>query len=268
MASKIRKQLKANDDRQLKKLTYQLKFLREELLDSNESFHIYKLELRDAVYSYLAELGLTESQNNSSPELPDDKPEIAVAIDDPTKQPQLEDDDDDEDIESLTDPSSKELKQLFRKIVTLTHPDKVQHMTGLSEEEMHDRFQIYQQACAAFELRLMDDLIELAIYLGIDVDIPIEIKISKIRSQIKKAEGELGGIRQAIEWTWGVNFGNNEVRARILSAVCRQLGAQGIPDDMTLKFIERYDSDDSREARRKVGERPAARKRGARPEKL
>jgi hypothetical protein len=238
-----------------------------ELLDSNESFYIYRLELRDAVYSYLTELGMATSQNNSTPDLSGDEPETAVAIDDPIYQSLLEDEDEGEDPESTLDPSSKELKQLFRKIVTLTHPDKVQHMTGLSDDEMHDRFQIYQQACTAFELRLMDDLIELAVYLSIDVDIPIEVKISKIKSQIKKADAELGGIRQTVEWTWGVNFGNNDARARILSAVCRQMGAQGIPDDMTLKFIERYDSNDSREARRKVGERPAARKSGTRPEK-
>ena len=268
MASKIRKQLKANDERQLKKLTYQLKFLREELLDHNESFHIYRLELRDAVYCYLSELGLYDSQSSPKLEPPEDK-ETGVILDNSPQPEHLDDDsiiDTSADTDAIID-DTRELRQLFRKIVMLTHPDKVQHMTGLSAEEAHDRFQIYQQACLAFELRLMDDLVELAIYLGIDVDIPIEVKINKIKSQIKKAEGELGGIRQAVEWTWGINFGNNDVRARILGAICRQMGAESVPDDMTLEFIGRYDSDDSREARRNVGERPKPRKTGSRPKR-
>lgn len=265
MASKIRKQLKPNDERQLKKLTYQLKFLREELVDCNESFHIYQLELKDAVYSYLAELG--QYDNNKKPNTGEaGNEQSGLAIDEPDKRSAATEsmpDIGDDEYKNGADP---EIKKLFRKIVMLSHPDKVLHMPGLSEEEKHDRFQIYRQACKAFENNVIDDLVELAIYLGIDVNIPITAKIGKIKSQIKKAEQELTGIRQAVEWIWGVNFGDNSLRARILAAVCRNLGAKDIKEDITIQFIKRYDSDNYRAARRKIGERPK-RKVGERPKK-
>jgi hypothetical protein len=265
VASKIRKQLKPNDERQLKKLTYQLKFLREELVDCNESFHIYQLELKDAVYSYLAELGQYNNDKNADASEASNE-QSGLAVDAPDKHsPILEDTPDigDDECKNTADP---EIKKLFRKIVTLTHPDKVLHMTGLSEEEKHDRFQIYRQACKAFENNIIDDIIELAIYLGIDVNIPIAAKIGKIKSQIKKAEQELTGIRQAVEWIWGINFGDNNLRARILVAVCNNLGAKGIKEDITIQFINRYDSDTYRAGRRKIGERPK-RKVGERPKR-
>ena len=241
MASKIRKQLKPNDERQLKKLTYQLKFLREELVDCNESFHIYQLELKDAVYSYLAELGQYNNDKNTDISEASNG-QSGLAINAPDKHsPILEDTPDigDDECKNTADP---EIKKLFRKIVTLTHPDTVLHMTGLSEEEKHDRFQIYRQ------------------------NIPITAKIGKIKSQIKKAEQELTGIRQAVEWIWGINFGDNNFRARILVAVCNNLGAKGIKEDITIQFINRYDSDTYRSGRRKIGERPK-RKVGERPKR-
>ena len=272
MASKIRKQLKKNDERQLKKLTYQLKFLREELLDCNDHLRIYQLELRDAVYAYLAELGLVSDPEPKTKAAPADgendeesSTDVVVDVNIPPPPGDEDDEDDEDDDESRPPrPGQKEIKKLFRQIVMLTHPDRVQHMTGLSEEEKHDRHQIYMQACAAFEAGQLDDLMELAIYLGVDVNVPIEVKVGKLKKQIKKAESEIAGIKKAIEWVWGINFGDNVVRARILDAVCREMGAKGLDSAITLKFIERYDSEESREGRRKVGERPD-RKVGQRP---
>ena len=271
MVSQIRNQLKVNADRQLKKLTYQLKFLREELLDRNESFQIYKLELRDAVNSYLAELDINSEQE--SPTIPDeDNPQatnalnltlsLADAVD-----PEIANEADSFSKNDADLGVAKELKSIFRKIVLLTHPDKVQHMVGLTNEERHDRFQIYQQACHAFDLMLMDDLIELAVYLGIDVDIPIEVKINKIQSQIKKAEGELSNINSAVEWQWGINFGNQPIRARILTAVCSEMGVTKLEEEHVLAFIARYDATATRSTRRKIGQRPSPRKTGQRPKK-
>ncbi len=269
MASKIRKQLKKNDERQLKKLTYQLKFLREELLDCNDYLQVYQLELRDAVYAYLTELGIAtdpspKTSNHNTDKEKHDEPDPGIVID-TNIPPPLDSAGDEEESESLSSHSgNKELKKLFRQIVMLTHPDRVQHMTGLSEQEQYDRHQIYMQACAAFEKGLMDDLLELAIYLGVDVDVPLGVKISKLKGQINKADSEISSIKQAVEWVWGVNFGDNAVRARILDAVCREMGATNLDSIITLKFIEKYDSEEHRSGRRKVGERPD-RKVGERP---
>jgi len=263
VASKFRSQLKPNDDRRLKKLTYQLKFLREESLERNEFLSLYRLELREALSEYLAELGLIDS-SSSDPGDPPAPPDSGIVHDDNFDVHPKEEDgsEDDEESEDLT-----ELKKLYRKIVTFTHPDKVQHMTDLTTEEKLDRAQIYRQACEAFELRRMDDLIELAVYLGIDVDIPTSVKIDRIQNQIDRITTELDSMASMIEWVWGNNFGNNLVRARILGAVCHQVGVEHQDDEKLIDFISRYDSEEARANRRKVGTRPERRGHGEAPKR-
>ena len=112
MASKFRSQLKPNDDRRLKKLTYQLKFLREESLERNEFLSLYRLELREALSEYLAELGLIDS-SSSDPGDPPAPPDSGIVHDDNFDVHPKEEDgsEDDEESEDLT-----ELKKLYRNI--------------------------------------------------------------------------------------------------------------------------------------------------------
>jgi len=264
VASKFRSQLKPNDDRRLKKLTYQLKFLREESLERNEFLSLYRLELREALSKYLIELGIVDP-TSVEPDSTFDKSNSNISVDNNFEQPTEYEEAQANDKEQSED--LIKLKKLYRKIVTLTHPDKVQHMSNLTSEEKQDRAQIYRQACGAFVLRRMDDLIELAVYLGIDVDIPISVKIDRIQNQIDRITTELDSMVSMIEWVWGNNFGNNLVRARILGAVCHQIGVQHQNDETLIDFIGRYDSEVARANRRKVGSRPERRKSGDTPKR-
>ena len=262
MASKFRSQLKTNDDRRLKKITYQLKFLREESLERNEFLQLYRLELREALSQYLHEMGILDTLNSPTELSEDDAPGLTPNKNvDPTAGI-APDDAPEEEFEGLA-----ELKKLYRKIVTLTHPDKVEHMLDLTDEERLDRAQIYRQACESFELRRMDDLVELAVYLGIDVDIPMSVKIDRIQNQVNRLKTELDSITKMIEWIWGNNFGNNLVRARILGAICHEMGIHHQDESSLIDFIDRYDSDEARVAQRKVGTRPEKRKAGEAPKR-
>ena len=262
MASKFRSQLKTNDDRRLKKITYQLKFLREESLERNEFLQLYRLELREALAQYLGEMGILDTSNQSVESPKNDTPGLTPDENADSAVDAASDSIPEEEFEGLA-----ELKKLYRKIVTLTHPDKVEHMTGLTDEERLDRAQIYRQACESFELRRMDDLVELAVYLGIDVDIPMSVKIDRIQNQVDRLKTELESITKMIEWIWGNNFGNNLVRARVLGAICHEMGIHHQDESTLIEFINRYDSDEARAAQRKVGTRPEKRKSGESPKR-
>ena len=258
MASKIRDRIKPNDDRRLKKLTYQLKFLREELCERKEFLDLYKLELYEAVSKYLAEIEFTPLSDsgqdlqdvhskNVSPHMHSD---FSSSIESP---------DEAGDGEKDAKPSP-ELKKLYRQIVLQTHPDKLQHMDDVSSADRDERRELYQQACEAFKLRKIDDLIEMALYLGIDVEMPLPAKIKMIQGQIKNAEESINEIGKMALWKWGNSFGDNSARAKILGAVCVEMGAAKQDDKALLNFIERYDMDAPTSFRRKVGTRPEKRK--------
>jgi hypothetical protein len=264
VASKIRSRLRPNDDRRLKKLTYQLKFLREESLERNEFLQLYQLELREAIAAYLKELGVDVVTDGNQPP-PEQNSVLNLA--DQAQLPTGPEADVDEPDETDDDEDIRELRDLYRKIVVLTHPDKVRHMEALAPQEKQDRLHIYRQACIAFDLRRMDDLVELAIYLGIDVDVPMSIKIKRMQNQIDRVTADIEAISKTVEWVWGENFGNVSTRAQILGAVCREMGLVDQDENVLLEFIGRYDSDELRSERRKVGTRPEKRDPGVTPKR-
>ena len=263
MASNVRKRLKPNKERQLKKLTYQLKFLREELLDRNEFLDLYRLELREAVATYLRDIGHVATNDSLSKPI-DDNSTQSVGSPDVFNNASI---DDCEDEAGDEPPPSKEMKSLYRKIVLLTHPDKVDQMSSLTDEERLDRLETYKQACHAFDLRRYDDLVELAVYLEIDIDIPIHVKIKRMKDQVEKVSVKLESISSMIEWVWGNNFGNDAVRAKILGTVCQEMGLVQQGESELLEFIRRYDSSEAVQDRRNVGTRPDSRAHSETPKR-
>jgi len=260
------RRFKPDDRRRLKKLTFKLKFLREELREHQDQHDFFRLEIIDVLHELRKYLGM----DAATPAAPVDPSSSSTSL----IKPELKrgnigsniDSEQGEESPFIEDPELHKMRVLYRKIAMLTHPDKLQHMHDLDESEVEDRIQIYKQASEALANRLMGTLVELAIYLGVNVEMPVLIKIRRIEDQVSRINGKIKELEESVEWLWGAHGDNDAVRVRIIGAVCQHAGCR-VPDDSTIiSFLKELDKrrDDTQPAKRvkrKVGERPKKTKR-------
>jgi|TARA_Y100000310_G_scaffold333189_1_gene410225 hypothetical protein len=256
---------KPDERRRLKKLTFKLKFLREELREHQDQHDFFRLE----VINVLNELRkyISDEKSTDSTDTKESAPTSLAKYDFERNNLESNSSRDDEascaNIDYSDDPELRKMRMLYRKIATLTHPDKLQHMDTLDESEIEDRIQIYKQASEALAQREMDVLVELAIYLGVDVELPISVKIKRIEDQAERINGRIKEIEESVEWLWGIHFDNDIIRVRIISAVCQHAGCN-VPDASTIMtFLNDFDKRQKKkhQRKRKVGERPKKVKR-------
>ena len=150
---------------------------------------------------------------------------------------------------------SPDLKKIYRKIVTDTHPDKLIN-AKISEKERSKKNDAYIKATGAFDKKDEDVLIEVAVDLELDIDLPDERIAKSLRSRGKKLEDQIVKIKGTPEWYWAHSDENR--RVEILKEICNRNGWILVSDEMIIETI-RYvagmhpgSRNDVRERARKV----------------
>ena len=97
-------------------------------------------------------------------------------------------------------PPSKESKNIFRKIVLKTHPDRL--LDDLDASEKEEKIKLYQKAVKAQE---EDDIIALhyiADKLGIKPPQVTEQDIKKAENTVIKLQNQIKALEETVIWQW------------------------------------------------------------------
>jgi hypothetical protein len=150
---------------------------------------------------------------------------------------------------------STDLKKIYRKIVTDTHPDKLVN-AKISEKEHSKKNEAYISATVAFNKKDEDALIEIAVDLELEIDLPDEQIAKSLRSRGGKLEDQIAKIKSSPEWYWAHSDENR--RLQIIKEICQRNGWILVTDEQIIESI-RYvagmhpgSKDDVRERARKA----------------
>ena len=132
---------------------------------------------------------------------------------------------------------STDLKKIYRKIVTDTHPDKLVN-AKISEKEHSKKNEAYIKATVAFNKKDEDALIEIAVDLELEIDLPDEQIAKSLRSRGGKLEEQIAKIKSSPEWYWAHSDENR--RVEILKEICNRNGGILVSDEAiieTLRYV-------------------------------
>ena len=127
-----------------------------------------------------------------------------------------------------------ELKKLYRKIVVETHPDKLINLK-ISDKERDKRRQAYIRAIEAFDKKDADILVELAVDLEIETNLP-ESQISKsLRARGNFLETAIDKIKKSPEWFWV--HADEQQKIDVIRQICQRNGWIYITDEKIIETV-------------------------------
>lgn len=94
----------------------------------------------------------------------------------------------------------KKYKKLFRKIVSMSHPDKLKE--DISEEQSLEFKQIYDESVDGYQNDNYGLLLLNAIKLGIDIEDDFENEIKNVVSTIEKKKDNIESIKNTFAWIY------------------------------------------------------------------
>ncbi len=203
--------MKTTQNRQIKKLTHHLNYLKEELIDVEEIFDSARSEINLAVMEYFSKV------NKRIPLAQAPQQENSPQGD--TQAQQTEDE--------AAHPASPELKKLFRKIAIETHPDKLDE----SDEDYDFKKEKYIEAAEAIKNNNHEKLIEIAIELDLEVDIDFEQQLGLMTKSIKNLEKKIDSTKKTAQYVWGT-CKDEAVKREILNRALHNLGIQAITQEI------------------------------------
>ncbi len=113
----------------------------------------------------------------------------------------------------------KEVKELYRRIVAETHPDK---LLGLSDQESERRKKMFIKATAALERDDLGRMQQVAIELGIDLGDASSAKVVVLREEATKIRDRIRTIKGTYAWIWHEAKSEKD-RKRIIKMYINQL---------------------------------------------
>lgn len=111
--------------------------------------------------------------------------------------------------------SSTQIKDLYRKIVTQTHPDKLR---GESRKKIKEKQELYDIANRAKEEKNVDTMLKIAIELEIDISHLDMRCLDLLEKQLEEREQEILNMRKDIAWQW--YYAGEFKRNFIISKIC------------------------------------------------
>ncbi len=99
----------------------------------------------------------------------------------------------------LTDQEEKECNVLFRRIATLTHPDKLQNNSKIEETDKKKLEELYKKSNEASDEGDYDTLVEVAAELGFDDVTDNEFYLEK---SISKLSDKIKHLHTTYAWVW------------------------------------------------------------------
>jgi hypothetical protein len=120
-------------------------------------------------------------------------------------------------------------KKAYRKIVQITHPDKVNIDPEISDAQRDRLCSLYIEAIDAFKQAKWPELLEVAAELDIEVDADPKMMEEALESKIKDLVDTISKVKGTIAWAWGNSFGDLQKKVNILVRCCQVMGMQSPP---------------------------------------
>lgn len=106
------------------------------------------------------------------------------------------------------DPLPEDIKKIWKTIASLTHPDR----TGNNPEKT----KLYLAASKAVETGAVDEILQIALELNIDIPEASDGAVAKLESLAKDLQKQLSETENSVLWQWG--NAPPDVREKILNA--------------------------------------------------
>jgi len=129
-------------------------------------------------------------------------------------------------------------KKLFRKIAKITHPDRA------APEDEGKLSKLFRRASDAFNEEDHEELLSLALDLGVPFDINAPELKSLLEKRIEDLKRKITKLEEEIPWVWGEGFGLIEIRAKLLGLVLSNTGVK-VPHDDLIEEIKKRELADA-----------------------
>lgn len=106
------------------------------------------------------------------------------------------------------DPLPEDIKKIWKTIASLTHPDR----TGNNPEKT----KLYLAASKAVETGAVDEILQIALELNIDIPEASDGAVAKLESLAKDLQKQLSETENSVLWQWG--NAPPDIREKILNA--------------------------------------------------
>lgn len=192
-------------NKKLKKYYLKYNYLQLEKEDIDEEFLEYKKDFDTLFAKYFIkdepeEIWVNESTGETRKTPPPEEPEVEDEVVEPKE------------------PSTEQVKKLYKKLSIKTHPDK-----GGNKED-------FQKISRAYKTNNVFELIYFAGEYDIDIEItPVEERI--VEENIHNMEHEINHIKSTLAWAWAV--GDNNSKKQIIQQIQNMTGKQ-IEEDFGL----------------------------------
>ena len=133
-------------------------------------------------------------------------------------------------------PPKKKIKDLYRAIMKLCHPDKMK-VEDLDEKEYYRRKAAFKICSDAYPKNDFEGLIFAAALVEIYLpNVSEKEYIENLNSLYSRFTATIAKIQSSVEWAWGTNWDTLESRYKIISMLC---AARGIPLPEKIQVIEK-----------------------------
>jgi len=195
----------------IKKYLFKLRYLEEEYKECKEIHDESKIEFESQVRQAHYNLNVFDKDLDKDRTLPVSQEKKSATLEEKDKQ---ENQSNKEEIEVLDFSKSLDIKhpvwakKVFRKIATLTHPDKIPENL---DKDIKKKFNsAYILSKPALETRDYVKLIMIASDLGIDIsDIRID-NFEKFKNKEASLQKDIAGIKSSMFWSWAHSTENQK----------------------------------------------------------
>ena len=220
---------KRNTRRKLRNIRSQLRYFRN-ILDDMKS------EQSEYYREWISDLSFIKKSLGLEKDIVSSKPSQSEHV----KPLKIDADIKEEPVASETDSNVKKpewAKKLYREIAKSTHPDKTSG--SYDSEKMKQSF---QDASRSFNQNKFESLIDIALDVGISVEIPDEILLQKLTSRVKDIKDEILKIEKTPEWIWCESIGMDDIRVKFLKKIIFHMFKTNIDDEKILNVIHDIDN--------------------------
>jgi len=192
------------------KLLFELKYLYADLEYHGTFIELAKKDFHKAFMEDCKNEELKSILSMEPPTSAKAKPEPPVPneVDDspnpkPQSDPEQAKESNEEEKEKLFQPkkinSSKAVKDLYKKIVSLTHPDK---LLSATDKEKKSKHVLFLKATKAAEEDNLFELQQIALELGVELGDIDEEQVKIFEKEIEKIKKKIDNVKSTFAWVW------------------------------------------------------------------
>lgn len=126
-------------------------------------------------------------------------------------------------------------KKLYRSVAMATHPDKVEDPSLIPEMT-----KLFNTAARAIKQGELGDLIDLAVELGMEIDLPASEMARVIRDKIEHAQEKIHSMENCLAWVWCETESDSD-KIQIVKQALSHDGVELPSDERLAELIKKLD---------------------------